>query len=121
MSTLINDKQQPATFEVCDMLDLDVLQDITEPYEHLQACPSRDDSPDTGIFFECTCPVVRMIALGLQSEPGAGIRGGAATPWFDSYEKLEAFCKRSLPRLRLIAVEQQESGEYEWVDMTNWR
>lgn len=33
-----------------------------------------------------------LMALGIQPELGAGIRGATFTPWFDSMEKLEQHC-----------------------------
>ena len=117
------DTTYPALSEVRELFDLTILLDITEaPEGHAPGCASGLSAP--GVYVACTCgrvlPTVQIYALGVHSELGAGIRGGPSTPWFTSLELLEDFCKRHLKGIREIAAKQDESGDYTWVDMTEW-
>lgn len=118
-----NDKQYPCLTEVCELLDLTVLTDITEvgAEEHKPTCPTRDNSATVGIWFECTCPPVLVYAIGQTQELAAGLTGGPATPWFKSMDALESFCERHLIRIRAILHKQEETDDYEWVDMLDWK
>lgn len=79
--------------EVCGLLDVTVLHDITIENDVVTGC----------------------VALGQEGEINAGIRFAVVTKWFANEQELDEFCELNINRFR-IAAQQQTA-----VDATEWR
>ena len=104
-TTAYPELRHAAITEICDMFDLTVLADVVEKPNQRTPMPKMQ----------------QIYALGQHSELAAGLVGGTATGWFDSLYDLNLFCSRNLERARVIAADQNETNNYEWVDMTEWK
>jgi hypothetical protein len=90
--------------EVCEILDVTVLSDLGEK--------------DGVVYTENSQPsdYKPVYALGWNSEPGAGIRYGTVTRWFDSEVKLEQWCERNIEKIRNLSDMTDEPVP----DMEGW-
>ena len=89
--------------EVRDLFDVTIIRDLEE--REGSKAPAR---------------LELVYALGAREELTAGIRRSQMTPSFCSVQELNAFCERHLERFREISRDQEASGQYAVVDVTEW-